>query len=787
MWSGSFGNRSREPPRGTRRPSYLAARAAPDAARCYALAASQPSRCRRRRPGAFCPRALWPAPAPAASLPPRVPVAAVATTAEQSWHRRARRRRQADRALIALDAARRRLAAHHGGGGVARAAMPQRRAGGGDRDASFRDRLFAFLDAERRGDEGGDRGRAGRGGSRGRDPPARGASGRSTAAEARQPRQGDWRCGCGFFPNFAHRRACFSCGKQRSNPADGAATRGSGSLLGPVGAGGLRPQLSWGTTRAAATAGKDVAPSFRVPGASLAARANAAQPAGQRRAPALAAAASKCSADGRAAEKGSATTVAGAADTDDDGFQTVLPRGRSRKRAADGGGDVGGATDVDDADDVDAMGEDGGGTSRGAAADGAEGADGEGDGDLDDAPTPAQLRRRWQEEIAVVKRLGQQGLPSDHPAFEAACQARDSAERAWREAKDPPPLSVRLGRAQSKLDRAIALQADTGTAIQKLEAEYKAQLAILEQKMEEDRDRVRLRRQQLEEVQAEAGAGVGGGGSAHRAGADAARRVHSAMCNEMAPAVAALVEQVDSDSPAWQVLNGLLCQLATSQHVLQQAFEPSAAVRQQQQDQRQQHQRQQPRTFDIGDGQPQDQRADGEDSEWSESHDLRGQVGTGADDDGWGPWRCNDRDDELDQPMGSGEWWDEPHWRSRARWQPSGYGQWTRSSWADSWEEENQGDGDAEQGAAKHRRTQGPAPAPAKGGAEPAAASGAMASGEPEASAAAKLHLHNERVAATVSRAIELGIQPLSDQGEELQLLTPGQLDEWIAAKLPSG
>ncbi len=667
--------------------------------------------------------------------------------------------------------------------------MPQRRAGGGDRDASFRDRLFAFLDSERRGDGGGDRGRAGRGGSRGRDPPARGASGRSTAAEARQPRQGDWRCGCGFFPNFAHRRACFSCGKQRGNLADGAATRGSGSLLGPVGAGGLRPQLSWGTARAAATAGKDVAPSFRVPGASLAARANAAQPAGQRRAPALAAAASKCSADGRATERGSATTVAGAADTDDDGFQTVLPRGRSRKRAADGGGDVGGATDVDDADDVDAMGEDGGGTSRGAAADGAEGADGEGDGDLDDAPTPAQLRRRWQEEIAVVKRLGQQGLPADHPAFEAACQARDSAERAWREAKDPTPLAVRLSRAQSKVDRAIALQADTRAAIQKLEAEYKAQLAILEQKMAEDLDRVRLRRRQLEEVQAEAGAGVGGGGGVHRAGVDAARKVHSAMCNEMAPAVAALVEQVDSDSPAWQVLNGLLCQLAASQHELQRAFEPSATDGQQQRGQQQQHQRQQPYTFDIGDGgQPHDERADGESSEWSESHDLRGQVGTGANDDGWGPWHYPTRDDAHDQPMGSGEWWDEPHWRTRTRWQPSGYGQWTRSSWADSWEEENQGGGDADQGAAKHRRTQGPAPAPANGDAEPAVASGAATSGESEAAAAAaRLRQYNQRVEAIVSRAIELGIQPLTDEGEELQVLTPGQLDEWVAAKMPLG
>ncbi len=730
------------------------------------------------------PRALWPFTSPAASLPSRVPVAAVATTAEQSWHRRARRRRQADRALIALDAARRRLAAHHGGGGVARAAMPQRRAGGGDRDASFRDRLFAFLDAERRGDEGGDRGRAGRGGSRGRDPPARGASGRSTAAEARQPRQGDWRCGCGFFPNFAHRRACFSCGKPRGGSADGAAARGGGSLLGPVGAGGLRPQLSWGAARAAAAAGKDVAPSFRVPGASLAARASDQQPAGQRRAPALAATTNKGSTGGKAAEKVSVSTAAGNADIDEDGFQTVRPRGRARARAGDAGGGEGGATD---ADDDDAMGDAGGETSRGDAADGAEAADCDGDGDLDDVPTPAQLRRRWQEEIAVVKRLGQQGLPTGHPALVAACQARDSAEQAWREAKDPTPLAVRLSRAQSKVDRAIALQADTRAAIQKLEAEYKAQLAILEQKMDEDRDRVQLRRRQLEEVQAEAGAGVGGGGSVHRAGADAARKVHNAMCNEMAPAVAALVEQVDSDSPAWKVLNGLLCQLATSQHELQQAFESAATDGQQQSGQQQQEQRRQPSTFDIGDDHQHDRRADGEGSEWSESHDLRGQVGTDAADDGWGPWQYPTRHDAHDQSMGSGEWWDEPHWRTRTRWQPSRHGHWTRSSWADSWEEEHQGEGEAGQGAAKHRRTQEPAPAPTSGDAEPGLAGSATTSGGAEAAAAAeRLRQYNERLAAIVSRAIELGIQPLTDNGEELQFLAPAQLEEWVATKLPS-
>ncbi len=722
-----------------------------------------------------CPTALWPL---------RHSVAAIATKGEQAWHRRARRRRQTDRALVALAAARRRLAAHHGGGGVARAAMPQRRAAGSDSDAGFRDRLFAFLERERRDGDGGSHGRAGRGGSRGRDPSARGAGGRSTAAEPRQPRQGDWRCKCGFSPNFGHRRTCFSCGKPRGDAAAAGGTRGTGSLLGPIGAGGLRPQLAWGKAKPAAAAARDDAPSYRVPGASVAARASATQLTGAQRTAALGAAvASKPPTSGKAKVAGAAASPAGGSGSDDEGFHTVPPRGNSRRKAGGGGG--AGVAEGDAGDD-DAMGDADGATTREPAAEGTDGAGGEGDGDVEDAPTPAQLRRRWQEEVAVVKHLGLQGLPADHPAMEAACQARDSAERAWREAKDPTPLAVRLSRAQAKVDRAVALQADTRAAMQKLEAEYKAQLAVLEAKLAEDQDRVQLRRRQLEEVQAEAGAGTGGGSGVHREGMAAARRVHSTMCNEMAPAVAALVEQVDSGSPAWQMLNSLLCQLATSQHELQQAFEPQAPGGQQQHSQQQQ-QRRQPCEYDIGDGRSQDQRADGEDSVWSESHDLHGQVGTGDGNDEWGPWSYPPRDAEGDQPMGSGEWWDEPRWRTKSRWHPNGYGQWTRSSWADQWEEEYQCDDGAEQGAAKHRRTQEPAPAPASAAAETADASGATTDGDPEAAAAARLRHYNERVAAIIARAIELGIQPLTDEGEDLQLLSPGQLDAWVAAKLPFG
>ncbi len=594
-------------------------------------------------------------------------------------------------------------------------------------------------------------------------------------------RPGDWQCRhCGFQPNFSHRRGCYSCGKLRSGQAAAGSGRGTGSLLGPVGAGGLRPQLSWGAARASTPAGRPDAPTFRAPGSSVAARAIEAKSSGPLRAAGATVAAGGGPAGGQTATGNSSTTHADdMADDDGDGFQTVQPRGKARRklggaggsgRVADGHGSGNGAN----------LGGGGGGGACGPTDGDADAAGDDHDADAEEAPAPADLRRRWQSEIAVVKRLGQQGLSADHPAMVAACQARDDAERAWREAKDPTPLSVRLSRAQAKVDRAVNLMADTRTAIQQLEDDYKSKRATLEEKLAEDRSRVQMRRQQLEQVQAEAGAGSGGAAT-QQAGRDAARRVHSAMCNDMAPAVAALVEQVSSDSPAWQILNGLLSQLATSQHELQQAFQepPTAAQRQQQQ--------QQPHSFDIGDDGAQDPGDGDGSSEWSESHDLRAHGGDDPNDDGWGPWTCPQLDPAQDQSMGGGEWWDDPHWKSRTKWTSSGYGQWSRTSWADSWEEERQQDGEeATQGAAKHRRKLGQSATSTSAEADGTAAASSVPSGEAEAAAAARLRQYNERVSAIVSTAIDRGIQPITDEGEELHVLTPAQLDEWVAAKLPS-
>ncbi len=306
--------------------------------------------------------------------------------------------------------------------------------------------------------------------------------------------------------------------------------------------------------------------------------------------------------------------------------------------------------------------------------------------------------------------------------MQAACEARDTAERTWRDAKDPAPAAVRLARAQAKLDRAIDIQSESRQALMEYEEEHRQKLAALRARLDEDGARVRHRRQQLEAVQEEVGA-EGLGARARERQSEAARRVHSSLCGTVAPTIAALIEQLDSSTPAWTVLNGLLGTLSESKSALEGAFNTAPGTQR----------------YDIADG----AGADGEEgeweedweegSQWSESHDLQAQhasdkgdrsrgrgdasaaAATPAATPPGGTARASSADGE-DQCMGTEHWWDTPSqpWGSTARWQECGHGKWARASWAEAWEQEQGGHvSTAEQPAAARRRLED---APAGGG-----------------------------------------------------------------------
>ncbi len=124
--------------------------------------------------------------------------------------------------------------------------------------------------------------------------------------------------------------------------------------------------------------------------------------------------------------------------------------------------------------------------------------------------------------------------------------------------------------------------------------------------------------------------------------------------------------------------------------------------------------------------------------------------------------------------MGSEYWWDSPNdgWGTGARWEERGHGKWARASWADSWEQERE----AAETAPVRRRL------------EPGTTAGAVApSAEPADEAAAaeqRKRQHAERVQRIVLAAIDAGIQPMSESGEELHMLDPHALDAWVAEHL---
>ncbi len=284
----------------------------------------------------------------------------------------------------------------------------------------------------------------------------------------------------------------------------------------------------------------------------------------------------------------------------------------------------------------------------------------------------------------------------------------------------------------------------------------------------------------------------------------------------VAPALTTLVEQLDTNCPAWQTINGLLGSLAESQQLLEGAVGRGEATQ----------------SFNIGDrgcdeGDGDGSRADGSEWSWSESHDLGNQAGKlqgggGADAGDQGQYhdggqsrhwhydnQCNPKDD---QDMGTGNWWESNTWKDQpARWEEQGHGKWTRTSWADAWEAEHVHAANDETGEPnpKHRRQEEAqadgqrgstgAASPADGtmqqqlhqhqaaaaAAAAAAATAAAAQQQQQAAEAARAlaearRLHAERAAAITMQAIEMGVQPLTQSGEELHMLDPNQLNAWV-------
>ncbi len=538
---------------------------------------------------------------------------ATRTPGEPSWHRRARRARAEARVLVRLDAARNRLNLHHSAafGGMQRRNGGGGFIGGGNADAARR-LLLSIFDGAVAGRGQGLRG--GFGGSR--------EGGRQ--GNMQRQRSGEWACVCGFATNRPHRQLCYACGRARDVTEQGGAAgakanggrplasgggqkggkpfnvgEGSRKGWGPVGADGSRPLLG-GRGRGALGGpagngtgkGNSVGPNWNGKGPSAmaaggkaAGRADAGLGLGGKgaakgrtgegdKAAHMHGRDDGCSAGGKSAgNKGGSAWARPDPVVDSEGYELVQPR---KIRVADGSGRGGGAdgdagpmgkgsdsttpptarrlwSDDSDDDDMD---------------DDEADVDGDDWGDYDE-PTqqtdPKQLRAEYEElarEARDMERRGTRG-----PALGTLRQARDEAERRWREAKPPAPLPRRLEWAEAKLRKSQAALTRERLELDRLDEEYEARRADQRRRIEDAESWYQWRKQQLEQVHQEA-AGLAPEGRAGGPAEDGAARMSRRLRGQTLPEMQAILEELQEGTPLRERMALLVADLADAESQL---------------------------------------------------------------------------------------------------------------------------------------------------------------------------------------------------------------------------
>ncbi len=547
---------------------------------------------------------------------------------EPAWHRRARRQRGAARTLLRVAAAAGVLDRHHsaarqmGGsrGGSNKGGYEGKGKGDGagqwsggvaDMLRELRKQSAQQQQLLRALQDGGNLAATAAQGGKGQREWRRGEGDASRVDERRwdrgevrgnksnaRGRPGDWACGeCGAFPCFARTVRCYQCSApRRGGSAAGEEARGKGrgrvtnavdntTYLGPMGANGSRPLLGRRAETVAKAAGD---PSYRVPGASVAARVESARrqkedeegfqtvPSG--RAARTAVVATACPGDPAARGKaptGTRNSWALLSEEDEDEEDVVATDERDGMDKTRG--------DCD---------EDGGGRT---GSGGREGDNGK--GEERDEPSEAELKSRWMALCALVRRIEREPHPLPPGVLDSIKAQRDEAERQWRSEKKPHPISKRLRWAEADLraaqkkeeDRKKELQDHLEWAAMRTE-EIKNRLGIDEARTARKRDALRALQREC--------------GLPERPNMEKAARVAvEGIASDIAPALSSIIEQLgESDEGLRCDLQLLSTSLGRVEGVLREAaeLELSKDSYQRQLEQRRQGGAQ-PARFDIGD------------------------------------------------------------------------------------------------------------------------------------------------------------------------------------------
>ncbi len=377
---------------------------------------------------------------------------------------------------------------------------------------------------------------------------------------------------------------------------------GPSVYLGPVGAGGSRPLLGG---RANVGGRAESAPSFRVPGASAAAKAE----------------------EARAQNASAATDTAqeGANNTGDAGggaFQLVQKGRGAKPVVAQATGSAPALRtskswaalveeeeddhcDVDDDDGDEHPGdEDGGDTEWGGPPQ-----HGDGIGEADEELSEAQLKGLWMSHCSAVKALERDR--SVLPAVLASVKhQRDAAERRWRAAKSPHPLHKRLRWAENDVRAAAAKEDARRRELEEHLAQAAARTREIEQRLAIDVARTQRKRDALDAIQREASLGARGGTER------AARAAVEGIASDIGPSLAAIIERLgDGDQAIRQDLQILSTSLGRVEGILREAAEEQLAAHA-------------PERYDIGGN---DNKDDGDKTAGGDTSD---DVDDGGDNDG---------------------------------------------------------------------------------------------------------------------------------------------------------
>ncbi len=181
-------------------------------------------------------------------------------------------------------------------------------------------------------------------------------------------------------------------------------------------------------------------------------------------------------------------------------------------------------------------------------------------------PTAADLKSRWELECRAVRALEkvEKGGSEPSAALWAARNARDRAEKSWRDSLVARPVAVRMALAQKKVDRAQKTVDKARGELEEFEDEVHRRRCELQEALDHAEERLQVRVGHLDDLHREAGelAAANADAAEGRQGmptADGAESLRAMLAGEFQ----VFIELLEEGTEAREKANTILAKLAT--------------------------------------------------------------------------------------------------------------------------------------------------------------------------------------------------------------------------------